>query len=185
MKLQKFFIIHFVAAVESSRRVSEIFAWMSRTCRAGRKRGAGAPHTTESQRSTQRTRWMQSAHSMASFSALHSPSPQAVPKDQLKNVQRPKIRSSSSSSRRTRLEPEPKAEPETETEAKAQTATAAAAAVKIWKQAFRLIRRRRRTLPLQRGLGGGEWGRHCGRGQSCGRNVAKKKKNKTWQRRGF
>lgn len=64
-------------------------------------------------------------------SALPSPSPQAVPKDQLKNVQRPKIRSSSSSSRRTRLEPEPKAEPETETEAKAQTATAAAAAVKI------------------------------------------------------
>lgn len=63
-------------------------------------------------------------------SALLSPSPQAVPKDQLKNVQRPKIRSSSSSSRRTRLEPEPKAEPETETEAKAQTATAAAA-VKI------------------------------------------------------
>lgn len=63
-------------------------------------------------------------------SALPSPSPQAVPKDQLKNVQRPKIRSSSSSSRRTRLEPEPKAEPETETEAKAQTATAAAA-VKI------------------------------------------------------
>lgn len=61
-------------------------------------------------------------------SALPSPSPQAVPKDQLKNVQRPKIRSSSS--RRTRLEPEPKAEPETETEAKAQTATAAAA-VKI------------------------------------------------------
>lgn len=64
-------------------------------------------------------------------SALRSPTPQAVPKDQLKNVQRPKIRSSSSSSsRRTRLEPEPKAEPETETEAKAQTATAAAA-VKI------------------------------------------------------
>lgn len=62
-------------------------------------------------------------------SALPSPSPQAVQKDQLKNVQRPKIRSSSS--RRTRLEPEPKAEPETETEAKAQTATAAAAAVKI------------------------------------------------------
>lgn len=62
-------------------------------------------------------------------SALPSPSPQAVPKDQLKNVQRPKIRSSNS--RRTRLEPEPKAEPETETEAKAQTATAAAAAVKI------------------------------------------------------
>lgn len=50
------------------------------------------------------------------------------------------------------LEPEPKADPETETEAKAQTATAAAAAVKIWKQAFRLIRRRRRTLPLQKNL---------------------------------